>query len=71
MSDAREMHIPDVDYYDCGGRHETQESHPSDPTRFIKCDNGRAQDMSCPPCTSCKGGYMIFDATLQICQHNH
>ena len=64
MSDYR-PNIDDVDYYDCGDRHDTLEAHPTDPTRYIKCHNGRAADMACPP--DGKGGYLVWDQAMQVC----
>jgi hypothetical protein len=69
--DSDRPNYPDVDYYDCTGRHETMETHPFDCTRFMKCDNGRAHDMACPKChthpSSCPNGYLIWDNPNQIC----
>lgn len=62
---------PDVDYYDCTGRHGTRETHPFDATRFIACENGRANDMACPDCPECEGGHQRFDLPTQTCEHTH
>ena len=67
--------ISNVDYYDCTGKANGNYIHPTDCTRFIKCQDGQATDMACPDCdmeqnpTQCAGSeYLFWDQTRDRCE---
>src|SRR5271154_6967920 len=62
----------DINYFRCKGQKPgSRLSHPTDCSRFIQCDKGRASDRPCPPCAHneliCPQGFLYFDPTYSVC----
>lgn len=59
------------DGYDCSNKEDGNYVHPTDCTRFARCEDGVASEIDCPPCNvdpvRCPEGRLVSNATVDSC----